>query len=122
MLIDPLPQNQNMDSRTMDTRSHFGWYKNLSVTEGGHGCINMMLAANVVTFSKDYGSSQPNMGKEPIPPEISLHIDNPEVIPHIPKGVLKHLRHNPNSQATQHYYIIEDVGQTPCAMPTLEVI
>ena len=31
--------------------------------------INMMSSANVVNHAKDYGSSQPNLGKEPAPPK-----------------------------------------------------
>ena len=55
------------------------------VVEGDHSWINMMLTANVVTRAKDYGSSQPNVGKEPTPPEVPLYIENPEGIPPIPK-------------------------------------
>ena len=90
--------------------------------EGGHSCINMMSAANVVTRSKDYGSSEPNMGKEPAPPGIPLQIDKPKAIPRIPKGVLKHFGHNPNARAAQHYSIVEDLGETPCVMSALEVL
>ena len=95
-------------------------------TASGHGCINMMSVENVVTHSKDYGTSQPDLGKEPSPLEIPLRIekpnDKPEVPPHIPKGVLKHSGHNPNSRAAQNYSIIEDLGQNPCAMSALEVL
>ena len=61
----------------------------------------MVLATKVVTRVKDYGSSQPNPGKEPDPPGTPLRIeklgDKLEVAPHIPKGVLKYSGHNPNS-------------------------
>ena len=70
----------------------------------GHGFFNMVNATNFVTRSKDYGTSQFDLGKELTPPEIPLRIkkpmDKPKVVPHIPKGVLKHLRHNPNARAT----------------------
>ena len=89
VLTNPFPHNKNMASRTMDTGSSYSGNQNPLVLEGGYCCINMMLAANVVTHSKDYGSSQPNLGKELAPPEIMLHIDNPEAVPRIPKGVLK---------------------------------
>ena len=86
----------------------------------------MVRATKVVTRAKDYGSSQPNPGKEPDPPGTPLRIekpvDKPEVAPRIPKGVLKHSGHNPNSQAAQNYSIVEDLAQTPCAMSTLEVL
>ena len=62
----------------------------------------MVRAAKVVTRAKDYGSSQPNPGKEPDPPRTPLCIekpmDKPQVVPRIPKGVLKHSGHNPNAR------------------------
>ena len=88
MLTDPLPYNQNMNSRNMDSRSSFGGHKNPPNAKGGHGCINMMLVANVVKHAKDYDSSRPNVGKETTPIEVTLHIDKPKGIPHISKGVL----------------------------------
>ena len=55
----------------------------------------------VVTRAKDYGSSQPNPGKEPDPLGSPLHsekpMDKPEAAPRIPKGVLKRSRHNTNA-------------------------
>ena len=67
----------------------------------GHGCINMVRAAKVVTHAKDYGSSQPIPGKDPDPPGSPLHIDKPmdklEAAPRIPKEVLNRSSHNPNA-------------------------
>ena len=67
----------------------------------GHGCINMVCAAKVVTRAKDYSSSQPSLGKEPDPLGSPLHIEKPmnkpEAAPRIPKGVLKRSGHNPNA-------------------------
>ena len=61
----------------------------------------MVCAAKVVTRVKYYGSSQPDLGKEPSPPESPLRIENPtnkpEAPPRIPKGVLNFLGHNPNA-------------------------
>ena len=52
----------------------------------------MMSAAKVVTCTKDYGLSQPDLGKEPSPPKSPLRIENPmdkpEAPPCTPKGVL----------------------------------
>ena len=97
MLTNPLPHNQNMNSRTCDQSSGDQDPPEIS----GHGCINMVCATKVVTRAKDYGSSQPDLAKEPDPPRIHLHIekamDKPEVTPHIPKGVLKSSGHNPNA-------------------------
>ena len=88
----------------------------------------MVHDTKVVTRAKDYGSSQPNPGKEPEPPGTPLRIeklvDKPEVSPRIPKGVFKCLRHNPNpnARAAQNYSVVEDLGQTPCVMYALELI
>ena len=64
----------------------------------------MVHATKVVTRAKYYGSSQPDLGKEPTPLESPLRIENPidkpKIATHVPKGVLKHLRHNPNARAT----------------------
>ena len=59
-------------------------------------------------------------------PEVPLHInkpvEKPKVTPHIPKGILKCLGHNLNSQSSQHYSIVEDLGKTPCAISALEFL
>ena len=63
--------------------------------------VVMVRATKGVTRAKDYGSSQPDLGKEPPPTETPLHIQNttdkPEGVPRIPKGVLKRSGHNPNA-------------------------
>lgn len=45
-----------------------------------------------------------------------------EPIYHPPKGVLHKMTHNPSTRAAQHYSIIEDLAQVPCAMFALEVL
>ena len=61
VLTNPLSQNQNMNSRTMDPRSASDGSQNPPNTISVHGCINMMFAENVVTRAKDYGTSQPEL-------------------------------------------------------------
>ena len=101
MLTNPLPKNQNMNSRTIDPHYALGGDQNLLEANTGHGCVNMVHTTKAVTLAKDYGSSQSDLGKEPDPPEIPLRIekpaDKPEVAPCIPKGFLKRLGNNPNS-------------------------
>ena len=93
-----------MNSRTMDPDGASGWTPNLSDMASGHGGINMVNATNFMAHYKDYGTSQPDFGKDPTPPKIYLHIkktsDSPEAPPRIPKGFLKRSRHNPNSRAS----------------------
>ena len=90
-----------MNSRTIDPNCASGGNQNLPEANSGNGCINMMSAAKVVTRTKYYGSSQPDLRKEPSPLENPLRIekptDKPEAPPRIPKGVLKHSRNNPNA-------------------------
>ena len=98
MLTNPLPHNQNMNSRSHDQSGG-----DQDPPEGsGCGCINMVRAVKVVTCAKYYGLSQPSPCKEPDPPGSPLHIekpmDKPETAPRIPKGVLKHSGHNPNAR------------------------
>ena len=96
MLMNPLSHNQNMNSKSQEQSS----VNDLPETIA-RGCINMVRAAKVVTRVKDYGSSQPNPGKEPDRPGTPLHIEKPadklEATPHIPKGVLKCLGHKSNA-------------------------
>ena len=72
MLTNPLPHNQNMNSRTHDKS---GGDQDLLEACSGHGYINMVHATKVVTHVKDYCSSQPETGKEHVPLEIPLHIE-----------------------------------------------
>ena len=82
----------------------------------------MMLNIHAVTCSLNYGQSQLTMGKEPSPPGIPLQIDKLDTISLVPKGVMKRLVQNTNSQASQKYYIMQDLFQTSCAMSDLEVL
>ena len=120
VFTNPLPNNQNMNSRTVDPGCASGGNKNPPEANSCHGCINMVRADKVVTRTEYYGSSQPDLGKEPTPPKNPT--DKPKVLPRIPKGVRKCSRNNPNAQSTHNYSIVKDLGQTPCAMSALEVL
>ena len=72
VFTNPLPNNQNMNSRTVDPGCASGGTQNPLEVALVHGCINMVKASQVVTRAKYYGSSQPDLGKEHAPPESSL--------------------------------------------------
>ena len=72
MFINPLPNNQNMNSRTVDPGRASSGTQNLSNAASGHGCISMVKAIDAVMCAKYYGTSQLYLGKEPAPPESSL--------------------------------------------------
>ena len=101
VFTNPLPNNQNMNLRTIDHGCASSGNQNPLEATIGNGCINMMSVAKVVTRTKDYGLSQSNLGKEPSPPENPLHIEKPtykpEALPLITKGVLENSGHNHNA-------------------------
>jgi hypothetical protein len=98
--------------------------QNLSLQDDDHLCINMVdEKVNVATRSRYYSSSQAIPDLESPPPlEMNLQIEKPDPQPRILKGVLKRSTHKPNARDTQNYSIVEDLGQTPCAMSALEVL
>ena len=63
MLTTPLHNNQNINSRTIDPHYASSGDQNLSESNSDHGCVNTVRATKVVTRVKDYGSSQPDLGK-----------------------------------------------------------
>ena len=93
MFTNPLPNNQNMNSRTVDPGCASSGAQNPSEVAPGHGCINLVKATKVVTHVKDYGLSQPYLRKEPSPFESPLRIEKPtdkyKAPPRVPKGGLK---------------------------------
>ena len=110
----------------MNSKSHDQSGDDDPLEGSGRGCINMVHAAKVVTRVKYYGSSQPSPGKEPDPPGSPLRIEKPmdkhEATTRIHKGFLKRSRHNPNAWSAQNYYVVKDLGHTPCVMSALEVL
>ena len=64
ILTNPLPHTQNMKSRTHDPHSTLGGDQDPPEASTGHDYINMVRATKVVTRAKDYGMSQPDLGKE----------------------------------------------------------
>jgi hypothetical protein len=85
--------------------------------DGPHQCVNMVrYEISVATRTCDYIPPQPTLGTEPPPPETHLQIDKLDPTPRILKGVLERSTHNPNAGAAQNYSIVEDLGQTSCAM------
>jgi hypothetical protein len=125
VLTNPFPHNQHLASSSSSTGNAPGGSQNPPSQDGDRVCINMVDAKiDIATRSRDYSSSKASTSLEapPPPPEMNLQIEKPEPPPRIPKGVLKRSTHNPNARAAQNYSIVEDLGQTPCAMSALEVL
>jgi hypothetical protein len=81
--------------------------------------------ASIMTRAHDYSKpSTCEKGKESKIPSLPLQIEKTlgETMTHILKGAFKKASHNPNARATQNYFMVEDLSQTPCAMSALEVL
>jgi hypothetical protein len=127
VMTNPFPHNHHMASSSSNSRNAVSGSQNPSLQDDDRLCINIVdVKFNLATQSRDYSSSQaiPNIESPPPPTplETTLQIEKPEPLPHISKGVLKCSTHNLNATAAQNYSIVEDLGQTPCAMSALEVL
>jgi hypothetical protein len=121
VLTNPFPDNYHMASSSSNVRNATSGSQNPSAQDGDRLCINMVKSkVNVATQYNDYSSSQTVSSLESPPPlEMPLQIEKLDPPPRILKGVLKHSTHNPNARVAQNYSIVEDLGQTPCAMSAL---
>jgi hypothetical protein len=125
VLTNPFPHNQHLASSSLNVENASGGCQNPSSQDDDHVCINMVDATiDIATLSQDYSSSKASTNLEAPPPplKMNLQIEKPDPPPCILKGVFKRSTHNPNAKSTQNYSIVEDLGQTPCAMSTLEVL
>jgi hypothetical protein len=119
VLTNPFPHNHHLASSSSNAGNATGGGQNQQSQDGNRVCIDMVdEKIDIVTQSQDYSSKQtiPSLESPPPPPETTLQIEKPEPQPCIPKGVLKRSTHNPNARAAHNYSIVEDLGQTPCAM------
>ena len=87
----------------------------------------MLSAFNLQTHAKTYDSLAENFTKkEPLSsqPNIPLHLEKypHDIVIIPPKSTLKKTTHNPNAKAAQHYSIVEDLSEAPCAISALEVL
>jgi hypothetical protein len=81
--------------------------------------------AFIMTRAHDYSKpSTFEKGKEAELTSLPLQIEKTlgETMTRIPKGAFKKSSHNPNARATQNYFVVEYLSQTPCVMYTLEVL
>jgi len=82
---------------------------------------------NVITWAKCYDPPElSSASKESNTLDASprhLMLDKPiEPIYRSPRVVFQNSTHNPNAWATQHYGIVEDIAEAPCAISVLEVL
>ena len=87
----------------------------------------MLSAVNLQTHAKTYNPLVEKSTKKEPPssqPDTSLHIEKPrqDIVIRPLQSTLRKTAHNPNARAAQHYSIVEDLDQAPCAMSTLEVL
>jgi hypothetical protein len=125
VLTNPSSHNEHLAWNSSNAKNAVGGGQNQQSQDDDRLCINMVDAKiDVAIRSRDYSSKQtiPSLESPPPPPKTTLQIEKPKPRPRIPKGVLKRSTHNPNARYAQNYFIVEDLGQTPCAMSSLEVL
>ena len=90
----------------------------------------MMKFIQLQTRTRDYDSTPTKNVQSHDAPETSsnpvedpLHIERPQIdtVTHPPKAIIQNSIHNPSLCAAQHYNVVEDLAQAPCAMSTLKV-
>jgi hypothetical protein len=87
----------------------------------------MLIVVNLQTCAKTYDPPREKYTKKEPPSsqlDIPLHIEKypHDIVIRPPKSTLRKTTHNPNAKAAQHYSIVEDLAQDPCAMSSLEVL
>jgi hypothetical protein len=124
VLTNPFPHNQHMASSSSNVGNVASGSQNPPTQDNDRLCINMVKSqVNVATRSGDYSLFIDCSRSRVSPSSGDTFTDQKtRALPHILKGVLKHSTHNPNARTTQNYSIVEDLGQTPCAMSALEVL
>ena len=100
--------------------------------KGSSSSSTTILMSGVViglsTRAKNYDKSEGHSTKNDTPstsqPDITLTLEKPsfELPSHPLKVTVHQTMHNFNTQAAQHYNIVEDLSQAPCAMSSLEVL
>jgi hypothetical protein len=81
--------------------------------------------AYILTRTHDYSkTSTSEKGIEDKIPSLPLQIEKTlcQTMTHIPKCAYKKASHKQNARATQNYFVVEDLSQTPCAMSALGVL
>lgn len=118
--MNPFPQGINLASASSNIGNVQGGNQKAPTNQS---YISMVKSyAFVSTRMKEYSIHESSLkNKEGFEP---LVIEKPMVenMPHMLKGTYKRELHNPNARATPNYSIVDDLGQTPCAMLALEVL
>jgi hypothetical protein len=125
VLTNPFQHGKNL---TQASTSIEGGIQETFPTLNNPSSMNVYMVrgdAFISTRAQDYSKpSASEKGKEAYLPSLPLQIEKMlgETMTHIPKVAFKKSSHNPNARATQNYFVVEDLSQTPCVMSTLEVL
>jgi hypothetical protein len=125
MLMNPFPYGKNL---TQASSSAEGGSQGPPPSSSNPSSVNVYMmkgSVDIETRTRDYRMPKTfAKGKEAENPPLPLHIEKTlgETMTHILKGAFKKASHNPNTRATQNYFVVEDLSQTPCAMSALEFL
>jgi hypothetical protein len=125
VLTNPFQHGQNL---TQASTSDEGGSQETCPPPNNSSSVNVYMVRGdslITTRVHDYSKpSTSEKGKEAEIPSLPLQIKKTlgETMTCTPKGAFKKASHNPNARATQNYFVVEDLSQTPCAMSALEVL
>jgi hypothetical protein len=125
VLTNPFPHGKNLTQASTNVDGGSQGSPSLSVNPLTSNVYMLKGESHIATRAHDYRTpSIVEKGKEVENLYVPLQIERTmgETMTHILKGAFKKASHNPNARATQNYYVVEDLSQTPCTMSTLEVL
>jgi hypothetical protein len=125
MLTNPFQYGKNLTQASVSTK---GGSQGPSPSSNNPTSTNVYMVKGdsfISTRAHDYSQTSTfKKGKEAELPSLPLQIENTlgETMTCIPKGTFKKSSHNPNARASQNYFVVEYLSQTPCAMSALVVL
>jgi len=121
VLTNPFPSPQHMVSQAAAPPS--GGASSSSVTILMIDAI-ICLSTQVKNYDQSEGRSTRNDTPSTSQPDCPLTLEKPsfELPSHTSKETIRQTMHNFNTRVAQHYSIIKDLSQVPCAMSSFEVL
>ena len=121
VLTNPFPTPQQIVAQALALA--FGGASSSSATILMTGTV-IGLSTRAKNYDPSEGCSTPDDIPSTSQPNLPLRIKKPTFeLPSCPsKAIVRRTTHNFNARTAQHYSIIEDLAQAPCAMSALEVL
>jgi hypothetical protein len=125
MLTNSFPHRKNLTQASSSVEGGSQVPPLSSINTSSANVYMMKGDAYISTRAHDYRKPRTfEKGKESENPTLPLQIEKTlgETMTGIQKGAFKKDSHNPNARATQNYFVVEDLSQTPRAMSSFKVL